>query len=264
MLEKSHYYEIDNFDQENMQEMLETILHENLDYKTRSVRLGRSLIKINYYDPNVAYNLQTENKILILQDPKKTCHINFQGKIGPAQISNVWDELKKNISPVSFINEQENISLTRERFIYEIIERLESRQIKANTFEILESIGKFQQEYQRLPYKNEIDLVIDKYLVGIKVELEDIIKQDPIRDEKIKVIPEIEDNKLSSTTPKGSSGDIISISKPVGRRTCPHCGNVSSYKIIEKIDKNYILCVYPRLYGKIYHCDGCRGRWREQ
>ncbi|MFX1273939.1 MAG: hypothetical protein ACFFBP_12325 [Promethearchaeota archaeon] len=259
MLEKLQYHEIDNFNQERMQEMIENILHDNLDYKTRAVRLGRRIIKINYYDPKVAYNLQGDNKILILQDPNKKCHVNFQGKLEPTQISNVWNEIKRKISNSQIITDQEKIILTREEVIYEIIEKIEGRKIKIDTLKVLDYIGEFQQKYQRLPYKNEIDQIVKEYIGSHEVE-----KKVELKIEKKKKISPIKNKILTRNKSDNTSGNILVIPKPVGRRLCPHCGNVSTYKIHENIDKSYILCAYPRVYGKRYYCDGCRGMWREK
>jgi len=262
MLENTQSHVIDNFDHENMQEMLENILHDNLEYKTRAVRLGRRIIKINYYDPKVNYNLQKDNKIIILQDPKNTCHVNFQGQLNPAQISDVWKALTKNLSNTQLIDENEDIILTREELIYEIIEKLELKHVKIDTFKIVKSIEKFQQNNLRLPFKKEIDQIIDIYInanegeIRVIVEEPRIIKNKEIP-KKIKINPFIKD---SNNTPR----EIITIPKPNGRRSCPHCGNISTYKIHEQIDKSYVLCSFPRLYGKKYYCDGCRGIWREQ
>jgi len=262
MLENTQSHAIDNFDDENMQEMLENILHDNLEYKTRAVRLGRRIIKINYYDPKVNYNLQRDNKIIILQDPKNTCHVNFQGQLNPAQISNVWTELKKTLSKTPLINEEENVILTREELIYEIIEKLESKHVKTDTFKILNSIKKFQEKYIRLPFKNEIDQIIDLFM-DVKEEKIRIKVEEPKIQKKKENIQKIKSLPGQKTTNK-KSGKILIIQKPDGRRSCPHCGNISTYKIYEQIDKSFVLCAFPRLYGKRYYCDGCRGIWREQ
>ena len=48
----------------------------------------------------------------------------------------------------------------------------------------------------------------------------------------------------------------------VSRRECPKCGNKSKPLIRETIDRTHLICDYPRMYGKKYHCGECGVEWR--
>ncbi|TKJ24217.1 MAG: hypothetical protein CEE43_00610 [Promethearchaeota archaeon Loki_b32] len=48
----------------------------------------------------------------------------------------------------------------------------------------------------------------------------------------------------------------------VSRRECPKCGNNNKPLIREILDKTHLICDYPRMYGKKYHCGECGVEWR--
>ncbi len=56
-----------------------------------------------------------------------------------------------------------------------------------------------------------------------------------------------------------SKGQIL---QGVSRRECPKCGNKSKTLIRETIDRTHLICDYPRMYGKKYHCGECGQEWR--
>ena len=48
----------------------------------------------------------------------------------------------------------------------------------------------------------------------------------------------------------------------LSRRECPKCGNRSKPLIRETLDRTHLICDYPRMYGKKYHCGNCGVEWR--
>lgn len=48
----------------------------------------------------------------------------------------------------------------------------------------------------------------------------------------------------------------------VSRRECPKCGNNNKPLIREILDKTHLICDYPRMYAKKYHCGECGVEWR--
>lgn len=48
----------------------------------------------------------------------------------------------------------------------------------------------------------------------------------------------------------------------LSRRECPKCGNKSKPLIRETLDRTHLICDYPRMYGKKYHCGECGVEWR--
>ena len=136
-------------------------------------------------------------------------------------------------------------------------------------------IDNFQEKYNRLPKKIEIQPIVKSYL---KI-LEDEQSEKEIRSSETEISPVNEDiepvitnflkkrNLINTITEESlfrNTGEILVIPKTDGRRICPICGNDDNFfKIHESIDKSYIICHYPKIYGKIYHCDACSCTWRE-
>jgi len=57
---------------------------------------------------------------------------------------------------------------------------------------------------------------------------------------------------------------VITISKSMGRRRCPKCGNSDKFMIREMIDKENIILDYPRVYSEIFRCELCGVERREK
>ncbi|TFG16092.1 MAG: hypothetical protein EU533_09400 [Promethearchaeota archaeon] len=129
-------------------------------------------------------------------------------------------------------------------------------------------VDNFMNKYNRLPHHTEIKPIVLSYMRICKEEeqISEIFeKEDPnygVLDNDIYL------NTLSQTTisinkSKYDDGCVV-IPKPEGRRLCPVCGPSNLYKIHEIIDKDDILCSYPRIYGKKYICDQCGIEWKEK
>ena len=80
---------------------------------------------------------------------------------------------------------------------------------------------------------------------------------------------EIETVARPEPTPPSSQAASVSekpkitvIETAEGRRTCPNCGNQNQRLIHEVIDKNKLISVYPRMYGKKFKCGDCGIEWR--
>jgi hypothetical protein len=76
-------------------------------------------------------------------------------------------------------------------------------------------------------------------------------------------VDKIDNTNISNSISKFED-QILIIPKPQGRRTCPICGPLNLYKIHEIIDKDDLICVYPKIYGKKYICDQCGIEWKEK
>ncbi len=337
-------YDIKNCAHDDVTKIMKDKL-EKLSYSTRMAKLGKNIIKINYYDTSIDENLQRENKILILQDPNNDCHINFKGKLNSTQISELWSELNRSINKTEQVIVENTQQLCREDATYMIIDMIEKQGFEIDTLRAIEFIENFQNRYNRLPYENEILPIVKGYILtqsSIKdktmttyvpspksstntissvqaspkpiqsapvipepiktpepvkvptlIKAADYIKpneinttityQEPIKspqpaiknisvsnpvnttysqDSIEKKVQSIKSGKTPVIVDESSSG-LLTIQKPIGRRTCPNCGNNGEYKIHEIIDKSDLLCLFPRLYGKKYSCDGCKIEWKE-
>ena len=85
MLERTHSFGIKNKRNTDIQKIMEDVLQKNLNYSTKTAKLGNTLLRINYFDENVDKELQKENKITILKEPEK--------KIPPTSMNEILKEL---------------------------------------------------------------------------------------------------------------------------------------------------------------------------
>ncbi|MGB5911372.1 MAG: hypothetical protein WBH31_09285 [Promethearchaeia archaeon] len=167
----------------------------------------------------------------------------------------------------------ENLVL-KDFIINDIIREIENKGFKIEKVYVEHFIENFQEEYHRLPKKNEINSIAMSYIKIIEDDnKEQFIKVPVERDKSIseQMEPVIKNfiqkkNLMKSIASKPLfkfSGEILKIPKPEGRRVCPICSDESWFKIHETIDKSYVICDYPRIYGKKYSCSGCGCQWRE-
>lgn len=93
-----------------------------------------------------------------------------------------------------------------------------------------------------------------------------ILDEEPIKKEEIEPAYEQKEEIISEST---SSEYVAPLEMGKGkillgssRRECPKCGNHNKVLIRETIDRTHIICDYPRMYGKKYHCGECGVEWR--
>lgn len=162
----------------------------------------------------------------------------------------------------------------KDYIINDIIREIENIGFKIEKVYVEHFVDNFQEEYHRLPKKNEINSIAKSYIKIIKDDDKDQFIKVPKETDKSlseQMEPVIKNfvqkkNLIKSIVSKPIfkfSGEILKIPKPEGRRVCPICGDESWFKIHETIDKSYIICHYPRIYGKKYSCSGCGCQWRE-
>lgn len=155
--------------------------------------------------------------------------------------------------------------------VNEIKKEIEDRGFNIEKVYVEHFIENFQEEYHRLPQKNEINSIVKSYIKIIEDDKEENIsikKEKTVSEQMEPIIKNFiqKKNILKSISKKAMfkySEEILTLPKPNGRRTCPICGDESWFKIHETIDKHYIISHYPRVYGKKYSCSGCGCQWRE-
>ncbi|MFW9773787.1 MAG: hypothetical protein ACFFEO_16670 [Candidatus Thorarchaeota archaeon] len=155
--------------------------------------------------------------------------------------------------------------------VNEIKKEIEDRGFNIEKVYVEHFIENFQEEYHRLPQKNEINSIVKSYIKIIEDDKEENIsikKEKSVSEQMEPIIKNFiqKKNILKSISKKAMfkySEEILTLPKPNGRRTCPICGDESWFKIHETIDKHYIISHYPRVYGKKYSCSGCGCQWRE-
>ncbi|MFX1568563.1 MAG: hypothetical protein ACFFCV_09360 [Promethearchaeota archaeon] len=93
-----------------------------------------------------------------------------------------------------------------------------------------------------------------------------ILIQEPTKEVEIKPLEPVGEKIVSENifTPEVEPLDMAKggIIQGTSRRECPKCGNSNKMLIRETIDRTHIICDYPRMYGKKYHCGECGVEWR--
>ena len=165
--------------------------------------------------------------------------------------------------------------ILKDYIVGDIIKEVEEIGLNIEKDYVESFIDNFISEYERLPKKSEISPIVSSYIKSLErkefnleilekphEQLSGIESSETPRislSEKSKIINSIKNEGLF-----GRPVDFLTISKPQGRRLCPICEDGNWYKIHELIDKNDIICDYPRIYGKKYICSGCSCTWKEK
>jgi predicted RNA-binding Zn-ribbon protein involved in translation (DUF1610 family) len=69
------------------------------------------------------------------------------------------------------------------------------------------------------------------------------------------------EKSLKEQSPTAEEQEVIEVGKSSEhRRACPVCGNKKYIR--ELTDKNKIISISPRLYGKKFKCGECGAEWR--
>lgn len=273
MLERTQSFGIKSKNNIDIQKILEDVLRKDFNYSTKTAKLGKTLLRINYFDENIDRELQKENKITILKEPEKKIYVKVNGRISDAQINQLWNELEKNLGFEDELDKEVEKIFSKDEIITNIIRKIQDKGYNVVKADAETFIENFQERYNRLPKKDEIDSIVKGYIIMINQE--NLIKNE----KKIKtviqeVVPENDINIFKETldrltTSKYSSpislrsyeNGVLVVEKPLGRRKCPNCGNEGLIHEID--DKSNVILDYPRLYGKKCCCAECGCEWRE-
>ncbi len=165
--------------------------------------------------------------------------------------------------------------ILKDYIVGDIIKEVEEIGLSIEKDYVESFIDNFINEYERLPKKSEISSIVSSYIKSLeRKEFNFEILEKPYEHSSETKSPEaprvsfIEKNKILNSIKNeglfGRSEEILIIPKPQGRRMCPICEDGNWYKIHELIDKNDIICDYPRIFGKKYICSGCSCVWKEK
>ena len=161
--------------------------------------------------------------------------------------------------------------ILKDYIIGDIIKEVEEKGLRIEKDYVELFIDNFISEYERLPKKSEISPIVSSYLKTLETKSEIIETPHKSSETESSEAPNVRFinkntmlNSIKNEGLFGRSGDILTIPKPQGRRLCPICDDANWYKIHELIDKNDIICDYPRIYGKKYICSGCSCVWKEK
>jgi predicted RNA-binding Zn-ribbon protein involved in translation (DUF1610 family) len=262
MLERSQSFDTRDKNQDDIQRIMENILEKRLSLSTNTKRLGRYLLRINYFDNNVDKKAQKDNRITILQELKNRVYIQINGKLTDTQIAQLWDELDKRINNSQNTSQVAKPTPSKTEIIRDIKSLIDKRGYNVKDEEIKEFIENFIEQYDRLPKEDEYNSIVKGYIIMVNEEkFFDIADSDIIESEqKIENSePYLEPSKTDLSL-NSHDGNILLMKNTVGRKKCPNCGNDG--RIHEVDDKSVILMDYPKIYGKKNCCSQCGFEWR--
>ncbi|MHA1234189.1 MAG: hypothetical protein ACTSQL_03775 [Promethearchaeota archaeon] len=165
--------------------------------------------------------------------------------------------------------------ILKDYIIGDIIKEVEEKGLSIEKDYVESFIDNFISEYERLPKKSEISPIVSSYVKILETKkfgteiMEKPLISSGTESSEAPTVNHVEKYKILNTIKNeglfgGQSGNILTIPKTQGRRLCPICDDANWYKIHELIDKNDIICDYPRMYGKKYICSGCSCVWKEK
>jgi len=260
MFERTQSFGMNGMEYNGIQIKIENILHKELKFSTNAINLGKSLLRITYFDENIDKDKQKNNRITILQEPEKRVYIQIKGQLTDVQVEQIWRELEKDLKVSKKHEEKKETLPTKDEIIESIIESIKLMGYLINKNDARTFLENFQEKYARLPIDKEINSIVKGYIImrnedymlektGIPIENEHKLENmDPFTGRS-----EIE----TSSNSYNRSGLVVENS--VGRRKCPSCGDIGS--IHEVTDKNLVLMDYPRIYGKKKYCGNCAYEW---
>lgn len=261
MFERTQSFDMNGMEYKGIQTKIENILHKDLKFSTNSIKVGKSLLRISYFDENIDKEKQKNNRITILQEPEKRVYIQVKGQLTDGQVEQIWQELEKNSKVPKKYEEKKEIVTTKDEIIDSIIESIKLKGYLINKSAARTFLDNFYEKYARLPIDKEINSIVKGYII---MRNEDYLlekSQIPIKNEH-----QLEDINLFTgrseieTESDSYGSSVLVVEDSVGRRKCPSCGEIGS--IHEVTDKNLVIMDYPRIYGKKKYCGHCAYEWR--
>ena len=262
MFEKTQSFGMNGQNYEGIRQKVENILQKDLMYSTNTKRLGKTLLRISYFNEKVDKGEQKDNRITILQEPERRIYIQIKGRLRDDQIGQIWAKLENDLN-LSKQTTQKKVKLpSKEEIIQEIIEQIKLKGYTINYNDAQDFLENFHEKYDRLPKNEEINSIVKGYVIMINedylLETTEALVQSEPSTENVTTI--LEDNEVEMQL--GSyNNSVVVLENPTGRKKCPSCGNEGL--IHEVDDKKIILMDYPRIYGKKNCCAECGYEWRK-
>jgi hypothetical protein len=261
MLERSQSFNVHDKSYDEIQTIMENLLEKGLSLSIKTKRLGRSLLRINYFDSNIEQEKQKDNRITILQEPDKRVYIQIKGKLSDTQVRRIWSDFENSLTNSLYIEKIEKKKPSKMEVVQEIKRLIQLQGYIVKDIDVQTFIENFMEKFNRLPEENEFESIVKGYIIminedNVKKKAEPPIKNESSAEIRESVLDVIDDNPpiISYNEP------VVPVKNSVGRRKCPSCGDESS--IHEVVDKSIILMAYPRIYGKKKYCGSCGHEWK--
>ncbi len=261
MFEKTQSFGMNGQNYEGIRQKVENILQKDLMYSTNTKRLGKTLLRISYFNEKVDKGEQKDNRITILQEPERRIYIQIKGRLRDDQVGQIWSKLENDLN-LSKETKQKKVKLpSKEEIIQEIIELIKLKGYNINHNDAQDFLENFHEKYDRLPKSEELSSIVKGYVIMVNedylLEKTEASIQIELSTESINTILEGDEVEIPSESYKNS---VVVLENPIGRRKCPSCGDEGS--IHEVTDKSIVLMDYPRIYGKKKYCGKCGKNWR--
>ena len=114
MFERTQSFGMNGMEYNGIQIKIENILHKELKFSTNAINLGKSLLRITYFDENIDKEKQKNNRITILQEPEKRVYIQVKGQLTDGQVKQIWRELEKDLKVFKKHEEKKEKLLTKD------------------------------------------------------------------------------------------------------------------------------------------------------
>ncbi|MHA2127875.1 MAG: hypothetical protein ACW99E_21440 [Promethearchaeota archaeon] len=262
MFERTQSFLISGQNCDRILQRLESILQNKLTYSVNTVKLGKSLLRINYYDDNIDKEIQKDNRITILQEPEKKVYIQIKGRLTDDQVRQIWSGLEVDFSISHPIEERKLKILTTADITEKITEIIKLKGYNIKNEEAKTFIENFQEKYKRLPEEEEINSIVKGYIIMVNEDYLLDKTETTVKDDILLKSGEPEKKIGESILPSSTTNNsAVGVEDSIGRRKCPSCGDQSS--IHEVIDKSSIIMDYPRIYGKKKYCGRCGHEWKK-
>ncbi|MFW9876974.1 MAG: hypothetical protein ACFFG0_28095 [Candidatus Thorarchaeota archaeon] len=262
MLEKTQSFDMNGQNYEGIRQKIEHILQNDLMYSIDTKRLGKTLLRITYFNDDVDKEEQKVNRITILQETERRVYIQIMGQLSDDQIGKIWAKLEKDSNLSKQIKQKKLKQPSKEEIIQKITELINLKGYALDYNDAQDFVESFQQKYGRLPKNEEINSIVQGYVRMVKedylLEKSKTSNQNEIITEKITTI--MENDKVEIPSGSYNNSNVI-LENAIERRKCPSCGDEGS--IHEVTDKSIILLDYPRIYGKKKYCGKCGFEWRK-
>ncbi|MFX1325543.1 MAG: hypothetical protein ACFE8N_11335 [Promethearchaeota archaeon] len=262
MLEKTQSFDMNGKNYECIQQSVELFLQIEYNYSIETSILGKTLLRINYFDENVNKEEQKNNRITILQEPERKVYIQVNGQLNDEQVDHLWRNLEQNLnlSRLSQDSEGKKTSV-KEEITQKIIDLITTKGYSIHYSNAQNFLESFQETYERLPRIEEIDSIVKSYII---MSNEDhLLNKTETSIETIHLKEDIHQflDEIKISIPSNSyDSSAVDIENPVGRKKCPFCSNEGL--IHEVVDKKTIILDYPRIYAQKNRCAECGYEWR--
>ncbi|KKK86275.1 hypothetical protein LCGC14_2764860, partial [marine sediment metagenome] len=148
MYERTRSFDMKGQKYSDIQKKVENILQKSLMYSIKTLKLGKTLLRINYTDNKLDVNLQRENRVTILQESDKRFYIQVTGQLTDDQVSRLWSLLEKDLKLSSIHEENDLISVENKS-----IQQSETANIYHNE---LNDVPKHEESNVEVPKDNDL------------------------------------------------------------------------------------------------------------